>query len=154
VVQALNLRRVLAHANEHLQRFMPRYELQQVLHREQGPLLDFRVLDHHSQGCVRSVRSMSGGESFIVSLALALGLASTRASRLRIETLLIDEGFGSLDPQTLATATAALTALQAAVGVRIGVISHVEHLREVIPAQIVVEPQGAGRSRVRVVGAT
>jgi exonuclease SbcC len=152
VVQALNLRRVLAYANEHLARFMPRYELEQVMHRQEGPLLDFRVVDHHSQDAVRSVRSLSGGESFIVSLALALGLASTRASRLRIETLLIDEGFGSLDPQMLATATAALSALQAAVGVRIGVISHVEHLREAIPAQIVVEPQGAGRSRVRVPG--
>lgn len=149
VVQGFNLRRVLAHANESLLRFMPRYELQQVIHPKDGPTVNFRIIDHDQQDGVRTIKNLSGGESFIVSLALALGLAATRSSRLRIETLLIDEGFGSLDQKKLGEATAALASLQAAFGVQIGVISHVDHLREAIPAQIVVEPLGAGRSRVQ-----
>jgi exonuclease SbcC len=151
IVQTLNLGRVLHHANEQLRRFLPRYALEQVIHRTEGPLLDFRVVDREQQDVPRTLRSLSGGESFIVSLALALGLAAMRASRLRIETLLIDEGFGTLDPRTLAQTLGALHALQSALGVRIGVISHVEVLKESIPAQIVVEPRGAGRSSVRVV---
>ncbi len=151
VVQALNLERVLVRANENLQRFMPRYELRQVVHAQEGLRLDFRVIDREQGDAARPTRSLSGGESFVVALALALGLAATRSGKMPIETLLIDEGFGSLDAKTLHVATSALTALQGALGVRIGVISHVEHLREAIPAQIVVEPQGAGRSTVRVV---
>jgi exonuclease SbcC len=150
VVQSLNLGSVLGRANDQLARFMPRYSLQQIVHKTDGPLLDFRVVDRFQQDGARTIRSLSGGESFIVSLALALGLAATRASSLRIETLLIDEGFGSLDPATLAQALAALSSLQSALGVRIGVISHVEALRETIPAQIVVAPVGSGRSTVKV----
>lgn len=150
VVQALNLERVLVRANENLRRFMPRYELRQVVHAQEGLRLDFRVVDLEQGDASRPTRSLSGGESFVVALALALGLAATRSGKMRIETLLIDEGFGSLDARTLHVATSALTALQGALGVRIGVISHVEHLREAIPAQIVVEPQGAGRSIVTV----
>lgn len=150
VVQSLNLGAVLDHANAQLALFMPRYSLRQIVHETDGPLLDFRVVDGYQQDAARTIKSLSGGESFVVSLALALGLAATRASRLRIETLLIDEGFGSLDQATLAQALAALGALQGALGVRIGVISHVDVLKEAIPAQIVVEPQGAGRSIVKV----
>jgi exonuclease SbcC len=149
VVQALQLQQVLLHANENLARFMPRYALEQVFHKEAGPLLDFRVVDTDQQGGVRSIQSLSGGESFVVSLALALGLAAIRSSRLRIETLLIDEGFGSLDPATLALAHQALQSLQGAAGVQIGIISHVGTLKELIAAQIVVEPTGAGASRIR-----
>jgi exonuclease SbcC len=83
-----------------------------------------------------------------VSLGLALGLAATRASRLRIETLLIDEGFGALDHRRVVEATTALQALQSGIGVQIGVISHVEYLKDAIPAQIVVTPDGAGRSSI------
>jgi exonuclease SbcC len=148
VVQALNLQKVLDRANANLQRFMPRYALVQVTHPTEGPKLDFRVTDREHQDAARTIKSLSGGESFVVSLALALGLAATRSSSLRIETLLIDEGFGALDARTLETATAALTALQGALGVRIGLISHVEYLKEAIPAQFVVETLGGGRSRV------
>jgi exonuclease SbcC len=151
VVQALHLQQVIAHANENLARFMDRYELLQVIHQEEGPLLDFRVVDKHQQGAIRSIRSLSGGESFIVSLALALGLSAMRSSRLRIETLFIDEGFGSLDPHMLGVAQRALQSLQAAIGVQIGVISHVELLKDEIPVRLVVEPVSAGRSQIRVV---
>jgi exonuclease SbcC len=119
------------------------------MHATEGPKLDFRVLDNYQCGERRSSKSLSGGESFVVALALALGLASTRGGRLRMETLLIDEGFGALDPATLQVATAALSSLQAALGVRIGLISHVEYLREAVPAQLLVEPVGMGRSVVR-----
>ena len=149
VVQALNLQRVLAHANDHLARFMKRYALEQVVHREAGPMLDFRVMDGDHQGAVRSIKGLSGGESFVVSLALALGLASMRSSKLRVETLLIDEGFGALDPETLAVAHRALESLQGVAGVQIGLISHVGYLKEQIPAQIEVEPVTSGRSRIR-----
>ena len=148
VVQALNLQKVLDRANANLERFMPRYALVQVTHPTEGPKLDFRVTDREHQDAARTIKSLSGGESFVVSLALALGLAATRSSSLRIETLLIDEGFGALDPRTLEIATAALTSLQGALGVRIGLISHVEYLREAIPAQFVVETLGGGRSRI------
>ncbi|MBT9556728.1 MAG: AAA family ATPase [Myxococcales bacterium] len=147
IVQALNLSSVIARANDRLARFMPRYRLEQVIGEDHAPRLDFRVGDACGQGLPRPVKSLSGGESFIVSLALALGLADLRSSRLRIETLLIDEGFGSLDNDTLQHVLGALTALQEASGAQIGLISHVEAMREAIPAQIRVIPSGEGRSK-------
>ncbi len=100
----------------------------------------------------RSVHSLSGGETFLVSLALALGLASMASGELTIESLFIDEGFGSLDPQSLALAMDALDGLQA-LGRRVGVISHVQEMHERIPVQIQVEPQGNGTSRASIVSA-
>jgi exonuclease SbcC len=147
VVQALNLRSVLVRANLRLAKFMPRYEFVQVVDSDtQAPRLDFHVLDLWNQGTLRTVKSLSGGESFIVALALALGLADLRSARLRIETLLIDEGFGSLDGDTLQHVLSALAALQQASGAQIGLISHVESMREAVPAQIMVRPVGDGRS--------
>lgn len=148
IVQALNLRSVIARANERLARFMPRYSLEQVVGEDHAPRLDFRVSDACGHGVARPVKSLSGGESFVVSLALALGLADLRSTRLRIETLLIDEGFGSLDSDTLQHVLAALAALQQASGAQIGLISHVDAMREAIPAQIQVKPSGEGRSVV------
>ena len=95
----------------------------------------------------RSVHSLSGGETFLVSLAMALGLASLASGELAIESLFIDEGFGSLDPQSLALAMDALDGLQAQ-GRRVGVISHVQEMHERIPVQIQVMPGGNGESRV------
>jgi exonuclease SbcC len=154
-VQALNFQLVIERANARLSRFMPRYRLKQ--HKKpdtEMPLLDFVVIDTWNQDVSRAVKSLSGGESFIVSLALALGLADMRSSRLRIETLLIDEGFGALDHKTLQEVLAALSALQAASGAQIGLISHVDAIREVIPAQIAVVPKGQGHSRVEVIRGT
>jgi exonuclease SbcC len=115
------------------------------------PTLDFVVEDQYRLGSTRSPKNLSGGESFLVSLALALGLSDLRTSRMPIETLLLDEGFGTLDPVTLDIAMNALAQLQAD-GRRVGIISHVVGLQERIPARIVVEPVGEGRSRVRVGG--
>ncbi len=99
----------------------------------------------------RSAYSLSGGETFLVSLSLALGLASMASGVLRIESLFIDEGFGSLDSQTLHLAMDLLDRLQAS-GRRVMVISHVSELQERLPVQIRVQPTGHGHSRIQVVG--
>jgi exonuclease SbcC len=99
----------------------------------------------------RGVHSLSGGESFLVSLALALGLASLTSSRIRIESLFIDEGFGSLDPETLNTAMGALMHLEAQ-GRKVGVISHVTEMADAIPVQIRVVRGRNGASRLVVPG--
>jgi exonuclease SbcC len=98
---------------------------------------------------IRSVHSLSGGESFLVSLALALGLASLSSNRVRVESLFIDEGFGSLDADTLRVAMDALDNLQA-LGRKVGVISHVQDMTERIGVQIQVRRQSGGQSRIEV----
>lgn len=101
----------------------------------------------------RAVQSLSGGESFLVSLALALGLASLNSRGVRLESLFIDEGFGTLDPQSLEQALSVLEALQAE-GRQVGIISHVGGLEERISARVQLVPLGGGRSRLQVVGGT
>jgi exonuclease SbcC len=88
-----------------------------------------------------------GGERFLVSLSLALGLSDFRSVKMPIETLLLDEGFGTLDEKTLEVALSALSQLQAD-GRQVGIISHVAGLRQRIPARIEVKPLGGGRSEV------
>ncbi len=144
--QSLTLDALLAHANRHLEDLARRYRLE----RSPGSELALQVVDADMGDEVRSVYSLSGGESFLVSLALALGLASLASHRTRVESLFIDEGFGSLDPETLDTAIASLDALQA-LGRKVGVISHVPTLVERIGVQVRVEPRGGGRSRVRTI---
>lgn len=102
-------------------------------------------------GEVRSVHSLSGGESFLISLALALGLSSLSSNKMKIESLFIDEGFGALDIDTLNVAMDALDNLQTQ-GRKIGVISHVEEMKERITTQIQVIKSANGRSSVRIVG--
>lgn len=144
--QALNLGRILVAANAHLHRLQPRYAL--VQRKENGvPTLSMEIADLQRGGETRPLVTLSGGETFLVSLALALGLADMRVGRLRLETLLLDEGFGTLDASTLHVAVAALEQLQVQ-GYRVGVISHVSALKERIAAQIEVVPIGSGRSRV------
>lgn len=145
--QGLTLDALLALANEHLAELAPRYRLVRV----PGLDLDLQVIDRHLGDEVRSVNSLSGGESFLTSLALALGLASLAARDTRVDSLFIDEGFGTLDPATLEVALATLDALQST-GRKVGLISHVPGLAERIGVQIRVEPQGGGRSRVSVDG--
>jgi exonuclease SbcC len=148
--QALNLDLLLARANRHLQILRDRYRLRTVPDPDSGlPTLDFEVEDRDLQGTTRSLDTLSGGESFLVSLALALGLSDLRTSSLPIETLMLDEGFGALDPTSLETALAALGQLQAS-GRQVGIISHVQGLHERIVARIVVEPTGEGHSRIHV----
>jgi exonuclease SbcC len=141
------LEALLAHSNQHLEDFAKRYCLQRV----PGSDLELQIIDRDMADDVRSVHSLSGGESFLVSLALALGLASLSSNKTQIESLFIDEGFGSLDPETLDIAIASLDTLQA-LGRKVGVISHVPILVERIGAKVVVEKLGGGRSRVVIVG--
>ncbi|MGL6249525.1 MAG: SbcC/MukB-like Walker B domain-containing protein, partial [Billgrantia desiderata] len=145
IAQAYNLEQLLEHANAHLANLSRRYRLARG-----GSELGLLVVDHDMGDERRSVHSLSGGETFLVSLALALGLASMASGELVIESLFIDEGFGSLDPQSLALAMEALDGLQA-LGRRVGVISHVQEMHERIPVQIQVEPLGNGTSRARLV---
>lgn len=146
IAQAYNLELLLDHANAHLGNLAPRYRL-----RRGGSPLGLLVEDHDMADEQRSVHSLSGGETFLVSLALALGLASMASGELAIESLFIDEGFGSLDPQSLALAMEALDGLQAQ-GRRVGVISHIQEMHERIPVQIQVNPLGNGASRLTLVG--
>lgn len=145
--QSLTLDALLGEANRHMSQLARRYRLQRV----PGRHLDLQVVDLELGDEVRSINSLSGGESFLVSLALALGLSSFSARDARIESLFIDEGFGTLDPDTLDVALATLDALQAS-GRQVGLISHVSGLAERIGVQVRVEPLSVGRSRVRAVG--
>lgn len=145
--QSLTLDALLAEANHHLDELAPRYRLMRVPRYD----LDLQVIDRDMGDEVRATTSLSGGESFLVSLALALALASLSAENTRVETLFIDEGFGTLDPATLEVALHTLDQLQST-GRQVGLISHVPGLAERIGAQVRVEPRGGGRSVVRVVG--
>jgi exonuclease SbcC len=141
--QSLTLDGLLAVANSHLEELAPRYQLERVPKHD----LELQVIDRDLGNEIRSVQSLSGGESFLVSLALALGLSSMSAHDVRVRTLLIDEGFGTLDPATLDSALAVLDALQAT-GRQVGVISHVPALVERVGAHVRVSPKGGGRSEV------
>jgi exonuclease SbcC len=141
--QSLTLDSLLAVANAHLDELAPRYQLERVPKHD----LELQVIDRELGGDVRSVQSLSGGESFLVSLALALGLSSMSAHDVRVRTLLIDEGFGTLDPTTLDGALAVLDALQAT-GRQVGIISHVPALVERVGAHVQVAPRGGGKSSV------
>ncbi|QRK12601.1 AAA family ATPase [Archangium violaceum] len=145
--QSLTLDALLHYANAHLEELAPRYRLMRVPKYD----LDLQVVDRDMGDEVRGVSSLSGGESFLVSLALALGLASLSSETTQVETLFIDEGFGTLDPETLEMALATLDALQAT-GRQVGIISHVSGLAERIGVQVRVVKQGAGRSRLVVMG--
>jgi exonuclease SbcC len=141
--QSLTLDHLLAVANSHLEELAPRYQLERVPKHD----LELQVVDRELGDDVRSVQSLSGGESFLVSLALALGLSSMSAHDVRVRTLLIDEGFGTLDPATLDTALAVLDALRQT-GRQVGVISHVPALVERVGAHVRIAPRGGGRSEV------
>jgi DNA repair protein SbcC/Rad50 len=145
--QSLTFNQLIRLANRHLADLHPRYELQ----RAPGGDLVLQVIDHNMADEVRGVHNLSGGERFLVSLALALGLASMSSNRgITVESLFIDEGFGSLDSSSLAMAISALEQLQAT-GRRVGVVSHVDELKERIAVKVEVVPVGGGRCTVQVV---
>jgi exonuclease SbcC len=146
--QQFTLDVLLGYANAHLAQLAPRYQLQRIDNPAQ-PSLGLLVRDLHMGDELRSVHSLSGGESFLVSLAMALGLASLSSNRVRVESLFIDEGFGSLDAETLRVAMDALDGLQS-MGRKVGVISHVQEMTERIATRIVVQPAANGRSVVSV----
>lgn len=146
--QQFTLDVLLGYANAHLRHLSRRYQLERIQH-STGPSLALLVRDLDMGGETRSVHSLSGGESFLVSLALALGLASLSSNRVRVESLFIDEGFGSLDADTLRVAMDALDGLQA-MGRKVGVISHVQEMTDRIASRILVQPSAGGRSTVSV----
>ena len=143
IAQSYVLRELLAHANTFLSHFSDRYEL--VCQNS----LTILVRDLYFGGMARPVDLVSGGESFIVSLALALGLSSLNRNSLSADILFIDEGFGTLDPTVLEVVMSTLGKLQALGDRRVGVISHIEVLRERIPVKILVEKMDNTTSRIR-----
>jgi len=147
IAQRRTLDVLLGYANRQLAQLSARYRLERL-----PESLNLIVIDRDMGDERRSVHSLSGGESFLVSLALALGLASLTSNRMRIESLFIDEGFGSLDPETLNIAMGALMHLEAQ-GRKVGVISHVTEMTDAIPVQIKVVKGRSGTSRIVVPGA-
>ncbi|TVT38432.1 AAA family ATPase [Hymenobacter setariae] len=144
--QGLTLSHLARLANLRLKQLTNRYSIFKTPNRN----LELQIIDHDQADTVRPMASLSGGESFLVSLALALGLSELAGYKARIESLFIDEGFGTLDPESLNTALDALERLQHS-GKMIGVISHVADLKDRIGTQIRVQPVAGGNSTVRVV---
>ena len=147
--QSLTLELLLAQANHQLHEIMPRYSLERV----SGSDLDLQIVDHDMGDERRSAVSLSGGESFLVSLALALGLSSLAAERNRVLSLFIDEGFGALDPDSVDIAITALESLQAS-GRQVAVISHLPSLIERLGTTVQLTPRGGGKSQLTISTAT
>ena len=141
--QGLTLARLTELANKHLAQLTDRYSILKSKDKDLG----LEIEDHYQADATRPMATLSGGESFLVSLALALGLSDLASHKVQINTLFIDEGFGTLDADTLDVAISALENLQAK-GKSVGVISHVEALKERIGTQIQVEKQPGGSSKI------
>jgi exonuclease SbcC len=141
--QGLTLARLTELANRHLLRLSDRYSILKSPEKD----LDLQIIDGYQADVVRPMSTLSGGESFLVSLALALGLSDLASHKVQINSLFIDEGFGTLDAETLDVAITALENLQAN-GKSIGIISHVEALKDRIGTQIQVVKQPGGASKI------
>lgn len=144
--QSISLDVLIRHANRHLSRLSDRYRIQRI----SGEELQLEIEDLHQAGVTRPMASLSGGESFLASLALALGLSELAGRNVRIDSLFIDEGFGSLDSDVLDLAIGTLEALHQH-NKSVGVISHVELLKQRITTQIQVIKQTAGDSVLEIV---
>jgi DNA repair protein SbcC/Rad50 len=142
--QGLTFELMVAHANYHLKKMNNRY----ILIRDTNEPLDLNVIDTYQAGEIRSTKNLSGGESFLISLALALGLSRMASNTIRVDSLFLDEGFGSLDEEALESALDTLAGLQEE-NKLIGVISHVGALKEKIPLQIEISRKTGGRSRMK-----
>jgi len=142
--QGLTFVTMVAHANEQLAKLTDRY----LLSCDSNTPLELTVQDMYQAGVSRSTKNLSGGESFLVSLALALGLSQMSSRNVRVDSLFLDEGFGTLDEEALETALETLSGLRQE-GKLIGVISHVSGIKERIPVQIEVIPLGGGISAIR-----
>jgi len=143
--QGLTLARLTELANKHLAQLTDRYSILKSKDKDLG----LEIEDHYQADATRPMATLSGGESFLVSLALALGLSDLASHKVQINTLFIDEGFGTLDADTLDLAISALENLQAK-GKSVGIISHVEALKERIGTQIQVEKQPGGSSKIKI----
>ncbi len=147
--QGLTFEMMVGHANRQLHKMTDRY----LLIRDETQPLELNVIDNYQAGETRSTKNLSGGESFIVSLSLALGLSHMASKNVRVDSLFLDEGFGTLDEEALETALETLSGLQQN-GKLIGVISHVTGLKERISSQITITPQTGGRSIISGPGCT
>ena len=146
IAQCYTLSFLIEHANAEIRKFNNRYELQQVKNS-----LGIRVIDHDRADDVRDTTSLSGGETFIVSLGLALGLSSLSSRNISFENLFIDEGFGTLDPDTLAIVIDSLAMLQTSQGKKVGVISHTNTMSERITTQIrIIKNGNSGSSHIEI----
>lgn len=141
--QGLTFNLMINHANAQLKKMSDRYLL--IADTEQP--LSLNVVDNYQAGIVRTSKNLSGGESFIISLALALGLSSMASHRMQVDSLFLDEGFGTLDEEALDMALDTLSGLQQS-GKLIGVISHIGALKERISSKIQVVPQTGGVSKI------
>ncbi|RUO30367.1 hypothetical protein CWE14_13460 [Aliidiomarina soli] len=139
--QGLTFEIMIDYANQKLRKMTERY----LLVRDEAEPLKLNVMDDYQAGEIRSTRNLSGGESFLVSLALALGLAQMASSKVRVDSLFLDEGFGTLDEEALDQALDTLASLRQD-GKMIGLISHVGSLKERIATQLQVQAGAAGRS--------
>ena len=141
--QGLTFELMVSHANRQLAKMTDRY----LLVRDDEEPLELNVMDNYQAGEIRSTKNLSGGESFIVSLTLALGLSKMASRKVRVDSLFLDEGFGTLDEEALETALETLSGLQQD-GKLIGIISHVSALKERISTQITITPASGGRSNL------
>ncbi|MDR1053505.1 MAG: hypothetical protein LBL39_04965, partial [Planctomycetaceae bacterium] len=154
IVQQMTFQSLIIHANQQLAKISNRYRLCHAVAKDSKKGNDkielmFEIIDDYQGGIVRPTQNLSGGEVFLVSLALALGLSSMMSERIRVDSLFLDEGFGTLDEQTLDTVLSALDGLRQT-GKLIGIISHVPMIRQRITSQIRVLPNGNGQSRVEI----
>ena len=147
--QGITFETMIAHANQALMKMSDRY----LLLRSEEDGLQLQVQDNYQAGAIRSTKNLSGGESFIVSLALALGLSKMASRNVQVESLFLDEGFGTLDEEALDSALKTLAGLHRQ-GKLIGVISHVQALKDRIGTQIAVTPKSLGRSTISGPGVT
>ncbi|MCH5242202.1 MAG: AAA family ATPase [Muribaculaceae bacterium] len=146
IAQCHTLGFLIRHANFEIRKFNNRYELQQVKNS-----LGIRIIDHDRADDIRDTTSLSGGETFLVSLGLALGLSSLSSRNISFENLFIDEGFGTLDPETLDTVIDSLSMLQTSQGKKVGVISHTDSISERIATQIrVIKHGNSGSSHIEI----
>lgn len=146
-VQQITLEYLCQHANRYLAELNPRYRLQRD--RQEQTDLELEIIDLYQAENTRPTSSLSGGETFLLSLALSLALSDLGGSKMRIETLFIDEGFGTLDSDTLDSAIQTLENLHYG-GKTVGLITHVEELKERIHTQINIHPLAGGVSRVSI----
>ncbi|TCM67554.1 exonuclease SbcC [Acinetobacter calcoaceticus] len=144
--QQYHLDILIEYANQQLEMLSQRYTLKRL-----DNSLSLAIIDHDMDGETRSVSSLSGGESFLTALALSLAIANMASGSMKIESLFIDEGFGTLDASSLHMVMNALDQLQSQ-GRKVVLISHIQDMHERIPVQIQVNPRGAGASSIEVVG--
>jgi exonuclease SbcC len=145
--QALTFEHLISLSNRQLQKMSDRYLLKRS--GDSTNPFELSVIDKFQNSEERTAQNLSGGEKFIVSLSLALGLANMAGKNMRIDTMFIDEGFGTLDSDYLDVALNALSNLQSE-GKIIGVISHLTELKERISTHIEVVPMGNGHSKIQI----